>query len=299
MASLSAVIYLDHNATTPIAPEVLEAMMPCLTSEWGNPSSAYKFGSKLKGVIETAREQVAGLIGASGREVIFTSCATESNNAAILAALQANPGKRHIATSAVEHSSVLNHCKALERDGSRVTYLPVDHNGLLKLADLENTITEDTAVVSLMWANNETGVLFPVKQIAEIRRSRGVLFHCDAVQAAGKVEIDVREVQADYLSLTGPQVWRAQGSRRALRAAQSTFLTADSRRASGAESARRDGVRAADCRDGEGGGTGAQTSAGLRKESSPAARYAGGRNSRPFPHPVFDHPLPSGGRGPG
>ncbi|MCW5554052.1 MAG: aminotransferase class V-fold PLP-dependent enzyme, partial [Verrucomicrobiae bacterium] len=111
------VIYLDHNATTPIAPEVLEAMMPYLTTEWGNPSSSYKFGAKLKGVIETARAQVAELIGASGREIIFTSCATESNNTAILAALKANPAKRHIVTSAVEHSSVLNHCRALETEG--------------------------------------------------------------------------------------------------------------------------------------------------------------------------------------
>lgn len=158
-------IYLDHNATTPILPEVLEAMMPYLTSEWGNPSSTYKFGSKLKAVIETARAQVSELIGAHAMEVIFTSCATESNNAAIHAALQANPGKRHMITSMVEHSSVLNYCKALEKEGYRVTYLPVDRGGLLKLADLENAITEETAVVSLMWANNEAVVLFHVKEI--------------------------------------------------------------------------------------------------------------------------------------
>lgn len=204
-------IYLDHNATTPILPEVLEAMMPYFTSEWGNPSSAYKFGSKLKGVIETAREQVAELIGAQPREVIFTSCATESNNSAIHAALQANSQKRHVVTSSVEHSSVLTYCMALERQGYRVTYLPVDRDGLLKLADLENAITNETAVVSLMWANNETGVLFPVKQIAEICRSRGVLYHCDAVQAAGKVEIDVRKVPVDYLSLTGHKFHAPKG----------------------------------------------------------------------------------------
>ena len=204
-------IYLDHNATTPVLPEVLEAMMPYLTSEWGNPSSTYKFGSKLKTVIETARAQVAELIGAHAMEIIFTSCATESNNAAIHAALKANPGKRHIVTSAVEHSSVLNYCMALEKEGYRVTYLPVDREGLLKLADLENAITDETAVVSLMWANNETGVLFPVKEIAEICRSRGVLFHCDAVQAAGKIEIDVRKVQADYLSLTGHKFHAPKG----------------------------------------------------------------------------------------
>ncbi|MBM3861554.1 MAG: aminotransferase class V-fold PLP-dependent enzyme [Verrucomicrobia bacterium] len=237
-------IYLDHNATTPISPEVLEAMMPYLTAEWGNPSSSYKFGSKLKGVVEVAREQVTELIGAHGGEVIFTSCATESNNAAIHAALMAT-GKRQIITSAVEHSSVLNYCKALEGNhglhglhGSnftteaqrtqssqigchserseesqscRVTYLPVDRDGLLKLADLENAITDETAVVSLMWANNETGVLFPVKEIAEICRACGVLFHCDAVQAAGKVELDVRRVPADYLSITGHKLGAPKG----------------------------------------------------------------------------------------
>jgi len=205
------VIYLDHNATTPILPEVLEAMMPYLTTEWGNPSSAYKFGAKLKSVIETARQQVAELIGAHSMDVIFTSCATESNNAAIAAALKANPGKRHIITSQAEHSSVLNYCMALEKEGYRVTYLPVDRDGLLKLADLEAAITDQAAVVSLMWANNETGVLFPVERIAEICRSRGVLYHCDAVQAAGKVEIDVQKVPADYLSLTGHKFHAPKG----------------------------------------------------------------------------------------
>lgn len=186
-------------------------MMPYFTSEWGNPSSAYKFGSKLKGVIETAREHVAELIGAQSREVIFTSCATESNNAAIHAALKANPNKRNIVTSAVEHSSVLNYCMALEKESYRVTYLPVDRDGLLKLADLETAITDQTAVVSLMWANNETGVLFPVNEIAEICRSRGVLYHCDAVQTAGKIEMDVRKLPVDYLSLTGHKFHAPKG----------------------------------------------------------------------------------------
>jgi cysteine desulfurase len=200
-------------------------MMPYLTTEWGNPSSAYKFGSKLKPVIEASREQVAELIGAHPMDVIFTSCASESNNAAIAAALKANPTNRHIVTSQVEHSSVLNYCMALERGeftppvarvsppasenalaggdtratnsaqapgAYRVTYLPVDREGLLNLADLEAAITDQTAVVSLMWANNETGVLFPVEKIAEICQSRGVLYHCDAVQATGKVEVDVQ-----------------------------------------------------------------------------------------------------------
>ena len=204
-------IYLDYNATTPVLPEVLEAMMPYFTTEWGNPSSTYKFGYKIKSAIETAREQVADLIGAHPMEVIFTSCATESNNAAIHAALKANPNKRHIITSAVEHSSVLNYCMALETEGYRVTYLPVDREGSLKLADLENAITDETAVVSLMWANNETGVISPVQEMAEICQSRGVLYHCDAVQAAGKVDINLRSLPINYLSLTGHKFHAPKG----------------------------------------------------------------------------------------
>ena len=204
-------IYLDYNATTPVLPDVLEAMMPYFTTDWGNPSSTYKFGYKIKSAIEKAREQVAALIGAHPMEIIFTSCATESNNAAIHAALKANPNKRRIVTSTVEHSSVLNHCKALEKEGFRVTYLPVDREGALKLADLEDAITDATAVVSLMWANNETGVLFPVKEIAEICQSRGVLYHCDAVQAAGKITINVRNIPINYLSLTGHKFHAPKG----------------------------------------------------------------------------------------
>jgi cysteine desulfurase len=204
-------IYLDYNATTPVLPEVLEAMLPYFTEHWGNPSSAYKFGYKLKTALETAREQVAELIGAHPMEVLFTSCATESNNAAIHAALRANPNKRHILTSAVEHSSVLNYCMALEKEGYRLTYVPVDREGLLKLSDLENAITDETAIVSLMWANNETGVLFPVKEIGEICQSRGVLYHCDAVQAAGKVDINVGSTPINYLALAGHKFHAPKG----------------------------------------------------------------------------------------
>lgn len=196
-------IYLDHNATTPVAREVREVMLPFLDTDWGNPSSSYRFGARLRNVVETAREQVAALLGGSPGEIVFTSCATESNATALQAALKARPGKRHVITSAVEHSSVLSHCVALEAEGVRVTYLPVDRDGLLKLADLQAAISEDTAVVSLMGANNETGVLFPVRQIAELCHARKVLFHCDAVQTVGKVPVDVRDLPVDYLSITG------------------------------------------------------------------------------------------------
>jgi cysteine desulfurase len=204
-------IYFDHNATTPVLPEVFEAMRPYFSDEWGNPSSAYRFGSKLKTLIEAARAQVADLIGALPGEILFTSCATESNNAAIQAVLKSNPTKRHIITSVVEHSSVLNHCQALEKEGCRITYLPVNRDGLLNLADLKNALTDHTAVVSLMWANNETGVLFPIQEIAKLCHERGVFFHCDAVQAAGKVEINLRQTPVDYLSLSGHKLYAPKG----------------------------------------------------------------------------------------
>jgi cysteine desulfurase len=206
-------IYLDHNATTPVLPEVREAMLPYLSDEWGNPSSSYRFGSKLKSVMERAREQVADLIGAkSTREIIFTSGGTESNNTAIHSAVMAQPKKRHIVTSQVEHSSVLTYCRYLEQyHDYRVTFLPVDREGLLSMQDLENSITDDTALVSLMWANNETGVLFPVAEIAALCRSRGLLYHCDAVQAVGKMNVDLDSIPCDYLSLTGHKIGATKG----------------------------------------------------------------------------------------
>jgi cysteine desulfurase len=206
-------IYLDHNATTPVLPEVREAMMPYLGEEWGNPSSTYRFGSHLKSKIENAREQVANLIGCkTPREIIFTSGGTESNNAAIHAAIMCRPEKRHIITSQVEHSSVLTYCRFLEKHhGYRVTYLPVDREGLLSMADLEAALDDNTAVVSLMWANNETGVLFPVEDIAPLCRSRDVLYHCDAVQCAGKVSMNARSIPFDYLSITGHKFGAPKG----------------------------------------------------------------------------------------
>lgn len=211
LANTLEMIYFDHNATTPVLPEVIAAMLPYLAENWGNPSSSYRFGSGLKTEIETARSQIAVLVNASPREIVFTSCATESNNTALNAALRANPAKRHIITSATEHSSVLNFCKACERDGYRVTCLPVDRDGLISLADLKQAITDDTAVVSLMWANNETGVVFPVVDIAELCRAHGILYHCDAVQAVGKIAVDLECVAADYLSLSGHKFGAPKG----------------------------------------------------------------------------------------
>jgi cysteine desulfurase len=274
-------IYFDHNATTPVLPEVFEAMRPYFCDEWGNPSSAYRFGSKLKTFIGSAREQVAGLIGALPEEILFTSCATESNNAAIQAVLKSNPAKRHIVTSAVEHSSVLNHSQALEKEGYRVTCLRVNRDGSLNLADLENALTGQTAVVSLMWANNETGVLFPVQEIAELCRERGVLFHCDAVQAAGKVEMNVRTTQVDYLSLSGHKFYAPKGGR-SLRPAELTFRSFLARRTSRERIAWRNRECSSHRRLGQSRRTCIPALARLRRQSASIARQVG--NEHPHQH---------------
>ena len=205
------VYYFDNNATTRVAPEVLEAMLPFLTESWGNPSSAYSFGHDLVKHIEEARAKVAALINADPREIVFTSCGTESDNAAIQSALVANPEKRHILTSAVEHSANIKFCSFLQKQGCEVTFLPVESDGSLDLHLLEKSIQPNTAIVSFMWANNETGVIFPIEEIAAICRSKGVPFHTDAVQAAGKVKIDVKETGVDFLSLSAHKLHAPKG----------------------------------------------------------------------------------------
>ena len=204
-------LYFDNNATTALDPAVVEAMLPFLTEHYGNPSSAYRFGSKVSEAIETAREQVATLIGAEPREIVFTSCGSEGNNSAIASALEADRDRKHIVTSSVEHSATKNHCERLARRGYEVTWLPVDSAGRLDLAEVERAIRKDTAIVSVMWANNETGVLFPVEEIARMARTKGAFFHTDAVQAVGKEPVNVADSPIQFLSLAGHKLHAPKG----------------------------------------------------------------------------------------
>ena len=203
--------YFDNNATTRVAPEVVEAMLPFLRDFWGNPSSAYSFGTYVAGQIDHAREKVAALIGAESKEVVFTSCGTESDNAVLENALAAQQGKRHIVTTAVEHSAIIKHCEVLQKRGVEVTFLPVDPDGMLDLHLLDQSIRNDTALVSIMWANNETGVVFPIEEIAAICRSKNVPFHTDATQVPGKLKIDVRGVGVDFLTLSAHKLHAPKG----------------------------------------------------------------------------------------
>lgn len=204
-------IYLDNNATTQVATEVLEAMLPYFHDLYGNPSSMHSFGGQVARKLREAREQTAALIGAEPDEIIFTSCGTESDNAAILSALATNPYKRHIVTSRVEHPAIKVLCAHLAGRGYRITELPVNKDGLLDLNHYEKSLTPDTAIASLMWANNETGVLFAVEKAAELARARGILFHTDAVQAVGKIPIRLQANRIDMLSLSGHKLHAPKG----------------------------------------------------------------------------------------
>jgi len=204
--------YLDNNATTQTAPEALQAMVPYFREIYGNPSSIHRFGGQVGRVVSNARAQVAGLLNASPDEIVFTGGGSESDNMAIRGTLEALAGKkRHIVTTRVEHPAVREVCHYLEKSGYRLTEIPVDGDGALDLDALDKAITADTAIVSVMWANNETGVVFPIEKIAELAKSRGAVFHTDAVQAVGKVPIDLKRVPIDLLTLSGHKLHAPKG----------------------------------------------------------------------------------------
>ena len=205
------IYYFDNNATTRVAPEVVEAILPFLRDYWGNPSSTYLFGRQVGEHLDQARACAAALINAEPREIVFTSCGTESNNSALHSALATQPNKRHVLTTAVEHSANMKFCDLLQRRGYTVTFLPVGPEGALDLQLLEQSIRPDTAIVSVMLANNETGVVFPVREIAALCRRKGVLFHTDAVQTPGKLKLDVRELDVDFLSLSAHKLHAPKG----------------------------------------------------------------------------------------
>jgi cysteine desulfurase len=205
------VIYLDNNATTELDPAVVEEMLPFLTQYYGNPSSGYTFGRQVRRAIELARERVAALLGCEPGEIVFTSCGTESNNAAVNSALQLSPTRRHVVTTAVEHSATRRHCEEVAKRGGAVTVVGVDTNGELDLDELERAITGQTAMITVMWANNETGVLFPVEKIAEIARRKRVLFHTDAIQTVGKIQIRLADSTLNSLSLSAHKLHGPKG----------------------------------------------------------------------------------------
>ncbi|MCE5210938.1 MAG: cysteine desulfurase NifS [Deltaproteobacteria bacterium] len=204
-------IYLDNNATTKVADEVLEAMLPYFNQLYGNPSSMHTFGGQVGQRIRDAREQVAALLGASPEEIVFTSCGTESDNSAIRSALLTRPDKKHIVTSRVEHPAVHALCTHLSTQGYKITELPVDKSGILDLEYLEKSLTPDTAIVSLMWGNNETGVIFPVEEAAKLAHEKGILFHTDAVQTTGKIPINMKNNVIDMLSISGHKLHAPKG----------------------------------------------------------------------------------------
>lgn len=204
-------VYLDNNATCKVSPGVVEAMMPFFGELYGNPSSMHSFGGNVAGHVVSAREKVAALLNVSPEEIVFTSCGTESDNHAIRGVLQANPDKRHIVTTKVEHPAVLNVFRFLAKKGYRVTELPVSKQGDLNLDQLKEALTPDTALLSVMAANNESGTLFPIDEIGAIAREKGVIFHSDAVQAVGKIPLDLKKIPVDLLSLSGHKLHTPKG----------------------------------------------------------------------------------------
>lgn len=208
---MSRVIYLDNNATTQVDDRVVEAMVPFLNQFYGNPSSMHSFGGQVGKHLVHAREQAAQILHAEPTEVVFTSCGSESDNTAIRGVLDSNPDKRHIITTRVEHPAVLNLCQFLKKRGYEVTFLSVDGEGRLNLDELRGAIRPDTAIVSVMYANNETGVIFPIEEIGQIVKSHGVIFHVDAVQAVGKLPLDMSRSSIDLLALSGHKIHAPKG----------------------------------------------------------------------------------------
>ena len=204
-------VFLDNNATTKVAPQVLEVMMPYFHELYGNPSSAHRFGGQVAGKIREARQKVADLVNASPEEIMFTSCGSESDNTAILSALNTGKGKNHIVTSRVEHPAVKSLCNDLRKRDIRITEVPVDREGRLDMEAYGESLTPDTALVSLMWANNETGVVFPLEETARLAKEKGILFHTDAVQAVGKIPVDLHNSAIDMLSLSGHKLHAPKG----------------------------------------------------------------------------------------
>jgi cysteine desulfurase len=204
-------VYVDNNATTKVAPEVLEVMLPFFSEYYGNPSSMHFFGGQVQKKVDEARARVAEFLGAEPSEIVFTSCGTESDNAAILGTLDSYPEKRHIITTRVEHPAVGNVSTYLGRKGYRVTELSVDREGRLDLDELRESLTDGTAVVTIMYANNETGVIFPIEEIGEIVKAKGIPFHTDAVQAAGKIPLSMKKSKLDMLSISGHKLHAPKG----------------------------------------------------------------------------------------
>lgn len=204
-------IYVDNNATTRVDPEVFAEMKPYFCDLYGNPSSMHSFGGDVQQKMVQARERVADILGALPTEIVFTSCGTESDNSAIRSALECFPDKRHLVTTRVEHPAVLNLCRHLEKRGYEITYLSVDQEGCLNLDEVQESLRSDTALVSIMYANNETGVVFPIEEIGRMVKEKGILFHTDAVQAVGKIPLNMRKSTVDMLALSGHKLHAPKG----------------------------------------------------------------------------------------